>query len=388
MGPRFSGLLAVIVSAALNFPAAPAFCQADGSYNAVPSVQAAEAAGTIDFETYQRNIDDMFQIALMSNPTVDYGINSVIIDLNRKIAENPASANPLISLGHVYRVLGRPSEANRFYEKALLLDPDNFHVNVFSALTSAENEDLDMALERLKKAVELNPADSYARLGLSRILMFQNKDDEAIQNFQELLEFNPDNRQAVFVLSLIYQKKGEYDKALKLLEELKRKQPEDQYISYHLGALHLADDKPEEALKHWDALFKQGVRDVQFLFNLAIAYIQNGDGEKAARILEHLNFFFPNETDVEILMAESFRQLGKLDEAERRYRLILAEERENLTALMGLAQVLELLGKSEEKDAILKEAGARAREESSLQAAKEESMNLIEESFNGKSSAR
>lgn len=353
--------------------AAPAPSSAPGESEKPPAA--------IDFESYQRNIDDMFQIALMTNPNMDYGINSVIIDLNRKIAENPKNPNPLISLGHVYRILGQPSEANRFYEKALALDPANFHVNVFSALTAFLGEDLDKSLERLDSAVKLNPADAYARLARGRVLMMKHMDDEAIRNFEELLQFQPENRQAVFALSLLYQKKGDEKKALALLEKLREKNPDDPYIRYHLGALNLASGKPAEALKYWEGLFSSGVRDAQFLVNLSIAYLQNHEGGKAKKILDHLNFFFPDEHDVEILTAEAYRQLGRLDEAERLYRVILAEEPGNLTAAMGLADVLGLEGKMQEKDALLKDAAGRVQRQSRLAAAKKEQAERLKEVF-------
>src|SRR3989338_3409515 len=54
----------------------------------------------IDFESYQRSVDDLYHLALMSTPNVDYGINSIIVDLNRKVAENPKNVESLMALGH------------------------------------------------------------------------------------------------------------------------------------------------------------------------------------------------------------------------------------------------------------------------------------------------
>ena len=107
-------------------------------------------------------------------------------------------------------------------------------------------------------------------------------------------------------------------------------------------------------------MFKDGIRDIQFLFNLAVAYLENGQGEKAKRILDPLNFFFPRELDVDFLMAEAYRQMNLLPEAERGYRLVLAEDPDYLSAYMGLAHALDQEGKTEERDRVLADAALSA----------------------------
>ena len=339
----------------------------------------------IDFETYQRNIDDMFRIALMASPEVDNGINSVIVDLNRKIAENPENVESIIALGHVYRILGQPAEANRFYQKALKLNPDNFHLNIFSAMTNIQVKNFNEALQELSRAVEKNPMDVYARLARGRMDMILRKYQEAAGDFQKALEVQPDNRQAAFALSLAYQALGQNAKAMGLLNQLKEKNPEDLFIRYHLGALAMAEGNPGQAVEYWEGLFKAGVRDIQFLFNLAIAYLQSDQGEKGKIIVDHLSFFFPREVDLDFLMAETYRQMNLLEEAERRYRLVVAEDPYYLSALIGLAEVLGQQGKVRESRKTLKQAELSAREITLREAAiqKQQEIKKIEASILG-----
>ncbi|MBI3307268.1 MAG: tetratricopeptide repeat protein [Candidatus Omnitrophica bacterium] len=355
----------------LFFPASFIFAEDQPITSLLKADTAADAEKNppmnIDFETYQRNIDDLYHIALMSTPNVDYGINSLIVDLNRKIAENPKNVENLMALGHVYRVLGQPAEANRFYEKALAIDPNNFHLNIFSALTHVQQEEFQKALDQLNHAVEVNPADSYAWLARGRLLMMIKNNEEAAKSFEKVLEMQPQNRQAAFGLSLVYQALGQRDKAFELLQKLQIADPKDLFIQYHLGALFFVDKKPTQALEYWEKIFKDGVRDVQFLFNLVIAYLQNGDGDKAELILNHLSFFFPRESDVEFLMAETYRQMEAWKEAERHYRLVLAEDPDYFSAYLGLANIFERQGKTEEGENILKQAEERIQAANNLQ---------------------
>ncbi len=314
----------------------------------------------IDFETYQRNIDDIYQIALMTNPNVDSGVNGMIVDLNRKIADNPQNTESLIALAHVYRILGQPSEANRFYEKALKLDPNNFHLNLFAAMTNIRSKNYDRALAELDQAIEKSPADLYAWMARGRILMLLHRNKEAAENFEKARELEPENRQAAFSLSLAYQALGKNKKAFDMLKKLKSQDPDNTFIRYHLGALALANGEAREAITYWEGLFKEGLRDIPFLMNLAVAYLQKGDAGTAKQILNHLNFFFPREIELDFLKAEAYRQLNLFKDAELQYRLVLVEDPNYLSASVGLGDVLMRQGKLEQSRTVLAQAEQQA----------------------------
>ncbi len=326
----------------------------------------------IDFESYQRNIDDIFHVALMTNANLDYSINSVIVELNRKIADQPKDPRALMSLGHVYRILGQLAEANRFYQKALELDPDNFHSNLFSAMVQADDDSFDGALKNLEAAIRIQPLDLYPWMAKGKIQMLLKRDEEARQSFQKALEIQTDNRQALFALSLIEQRLGHKAEAKVLLEKLHVSKPGDLFVRYHLGALALVNKDPAEALHQWEFIFHEGVRDPSFLFNLSVAYKENGQAAKAEKILDHLRFLMPRELDVELLIADVYTQMGRFQEAESGYRGILAEQPGNLTAAIGLAELLQKQGgRAEEREMLLQQVAQAARKNQSLQAEKE-----------------
>lgn len=323
--------------------------------------------GRIDFENYQRNIDDIFHLALMAGADGDYSVNSVIVELNRKIAGNPRDPDALMSLGHVYRILGQLTEANRFYQKALELDPDNFHSNLFSALVQAEDDAFEGALRNLEAAIRLQPAELYPWMTQGKILMLLKRDEEAAQSFRRALEIQPENRQALFALSLIEQRLKRPGEARKLLEKLHAAQPGDLFVRYHLGALELADRRPAQALVYWEPVFNEGVRDPNFLFNLSAAYKEGGQPAKAEAILNHLKFMMPRGLDIELLMADVYGQLGRLKDAESGYRAILAEEPGNLAAAVGLADLLRRSGaRPEESERLVRQAAETARRHQGL----------------------
>ncbi len=317
---------------------------------------------SLDFETYRRNVDDIFRIYLTASPNVGYGVNDIIVELNRKIQENPENPESIMNLAHIYRILGQPAEANRFYQKALKLDPNNLNLRFFSLITNLQSKKLDQALEDLNLALEKNPADIYARMARGRLLMIREEYKKSASDFKKVLQIQPENRTAAFALSLVYQSLGQKSKAFKILQELRRKNPKEPFVRYHLGALLFANEKYADAVQYWEGLFNDGVRDMQFLLNLSAAYIKNKQDEKAKIILDHMSFFFPREIDVDFLMAETYRQMKLYQEAERRYRYVLVEDPYYTSASLGLSEVLERQGKRNESRNVLTMAEESARE--------------------------
>lgn len=328
------------------------FAQTD-SFDSIDSYLEQLSRPVSGFETYERGVDDLLSIALVTNPDPGFGIHSLIIQQNEKLKTNPGDTQALATLGHIYRILGQPGEANQFYEKALESAPEDFRLNIFSAKMHIQKEDLEKAEKRLREALKTNDEDVSVWTAYARIQMRQNREEEAIQIYERILDLDQSHEEAQFVLSLLYQKKGRAEKALAMMENLNKQRPQDALVWYHLGALLLAQGKSSEALKIWEELFIKGARAPQFLFNLTLAYLEEGEADKAQTILSHLRFFFPHEVDIDYLFAESYRLLGRLMEAEEKYRELLAVAPEYLSAYVGLAHVLEEKGETLQAQKVL-----------------------------------
>ncbi|MCB9799159.1 MAG: tetratricopeptide repeat protein [Candidatus Omnitrophica bacterium] len=324
--------------------------------DAAPPAPAQHQNMMVDFQTYQQSLDDFFHIKLSTHPDPDYGINSLIIDLSRKAAENPEDTETMISLGHIYRILGQPREANRFYQKALALKPDNYYLYVFSGVMYLQTKQYPEALEQLDKAVAINPYDTYAWLARGRATLELQNEEETLKSYEKVLEINPGNEEALFILSAYYFNRGEKHKALRLLETLFEKHPKDQYLRFRLGSLYLADNQIDRTLNLWEDLFFEGNRDPQFVFSLAVAYFQKGEYDRAEKILDHLQFLLPHETGIQFLLAEVYRATDRPKKAIQAYHAIMAETPDYLDAYIGLIMVLREQNRTAEAEQVMRQA--------------------------------
>jgi len=308
----------------------------------------------IGFEAYRKALDDLFFLSLKTNQNTNFGINEIIVGLNGKIKTNPNDQESLAYLGHIYRILGQPREANRFYQKALALGADKFQLNSFSGVMLLQLQDFEKSIEALSHSLELNPNDSDIWILYGRALLYLQDFNNAGLSYEKALSLNPASEEAVMTLVTIYERQKKYDDAIRVLNTFLKAIPDHKMAKFHMGVVYLAKKQPELAVQNWEELYYAGVREPQFLFNLSIAYLESGESKKSEKILEHLQFFFPRNADLLFLTAEANRQMNRLDDAARNYRKAIAEDASLMSARIGLAQVLQEMGKSKESQKILK----------------------------------
>ncbi len=335
------------------------------SIQANPSSEAKipQALG-IGFEAYRKALDDLFFLSLKTNQNADFGINEIIVGLNEKIKTNPKDQESLAYLGHIYRILNQPREANRFYQKALALGADKFQLNSFSGVMLLQLQDFEKSMEALSHSLELNPNDSDIWVLYGRALLYLQDFDNAILSYEKAFSLAPQSEEAALALVTIYERQKKYDEAVRVLENFLKAVPDHKMAQFHLGVVHLSQKQPERAVQDWETLYYAGVREPQFLLNLSVAYLEAGESAKSQKILEHLQFFFPRNTDLLFLTAEANRQMNRLDDSARNYRKAIAEDPSFMSAHIGLAQVLKEMGKDKESQKILQKTAERFRDES------------------------
>ena len=308
--------------------------------NGLPQIPDNARSLSLDFESYQKNLDDLFYVTMATSPDHRYGMHAAIIDLARKQKQKPKDPEPLIALGHVYRILGQPADANRFYKRAIRLKKDNYYLYVFSGMMHFQQKQYGLALKQIERALKLNSKDVYAWLARGRTARESGAEDKAVESYRKVHELEPENDEAIFMLSAYELKQGHKRDALKLFEELHQKEPQNDYVRYQLGALYMVNDEPSETLNLWEDLFYHGERNPEFLFSLALAYFQTQKYGQAQDVLTRLQFMYPREPSIQFMLGETYRVQDRLDEAVRTYRALLAEYPGYMNAYTGLVQAL------------------------------------------------
>jgi len=114
---------------------------------------------------------------------------------------------------------GKYDEAIEKFEDARKWNPNDVDIYNNIAIAYRFKGDLSEAVEFMKKAVDLDPANDvrYQTLGIIYAKIGIEKKDFVISllNFDKVLHLNPKNKEIYFAMGLAQQNLGEYDEAIK-----------------------------------------------------------------------------------------------------------------------------------------------------------------------------
>lgn len=195
-------------------------------------------------------------------------------------------------LGDISDRFNNPESAVLFYEKALLIEPDNYIVTykagkAYKAL-GKENE----AKEFFETTVNLTDDKEIIC--------------DIIKIYEDELQSGVANEAAYEILGLCYQKIGEYEKTYELFVEAINLKPDDIFLKYYLGNLLFDMREYENAISVYNSIISGN----------------------------------PYETQIRIARAKSYKAVGKLNAAIKDYQVILALYPNSKQAQYGLYRLL------------------------------------------------
>lgn len=155
-------------------------------------------------------------------------VSSFAIDSFNK-AEKLEPYNPvlLVEVGKLYKYDQKYNEAEKEFEKALILKPDYDDAKIQLALTLAAQGKTNDAIAKLKDVTQASPSNIDAHLQLG-ILYYNNLQvSAAVDELQKVLSLSPNNANALYVLGLSYNKQGDKDNALKALKRVLELNPDN-----------------------------------------------------------------------------------------------------------------------------------------------------------------
>ena len=113
-------------------------------------------------------------------------------------------------------------EAEQEYRAALLENPLDEKSIFRLAEIDAAKGNIEQSYGEYTKAVELQPADSDAKLGLAKTLIEMNQSDKALALLEDTVQLEPTNAVAHYRLATLYRKMGRVDDAKREVELYKK----------------------------------------------------------------------------------------------------------------------------------------------------------------------
>jgi tetratricopeptide (TPR) repeat protein len=130
------------------------------------------------------------------------------------VAKSPDKPRANYNLATVLYERKDYSEAIKFYNKTLRLDPNRFDALEGLGLAYLSEEKSKEALDYADKAIAMNPKSAHAYYVRGLALYRQNDLEQAIINFQKALAINPTLRKIHNDLAFVYYRQGKIEAAI------------------------------------------------------------------------------------------------------------------------------------------------------------------------------
>ncbi|MCJ7556227.1 MAG: tetratricopeptide repeat protein [Gammaproteobacteria bacterium] len=120
----------------------------------------------------------------------DWNWSGAEASLNHALSLRPGDANILQDLAHLENLVGRYEEGYRHLQKAAVLDPLDWSIQISLANSHFRQERYDQALEILYRVREMDPGRAGIHYRIGRTLLATGRNEEALAEFRlEKLEF-------------------------------------------------------------------------------------------------------------------------------------------------------------------------------------------------------
>jgi tetratricopeptide (TPR) repeat protein len=259
-----------------------------------------------------------------------------------------------LMLGRLYVAQRQNENAISEFKEVLKLDPDNIDAHFHLAEIYATSEDTyDMAIKHGLTVLKYEPKNEEIRGVVARLSSYQEDYLTAAEHFRILHEQEPDSFEYLlgYATNLSFAEK--YDQAVVQFEKAMEKKPNDAELRLELGLAHLAVGAYMDAIVNLEFVAENDPWNIRARRGLARSY--KGAGQTDAAITEYKRILVidPNDQEAKEYLAgydieyvkgafldDFFSFPGKtmwadgktptgapvLSEAEKRYRVRLAEE--------------------------------------------------------------
>jgi len=153
----------------------------------------------------------------------------------------------LRELGDCYTSVGRYSQAQRCYEKAASLGPDEPGPYVGLGVAALQTDQLDDAEIAFRVAYRLDPQCAKACAGLAMVAQQRRDLSRAFDFYMKSLELDTDNILSLLGLFQVSCAMGSFAKVIYYLEVYLSMHLGDTSVMFALAALYLKDGRPGPA---------------------------------------------------------------------------------------------------------------------------------------------
>ena len=233
----------------------------------------------------------------------------------RLIDLNPDRPDPQRGLAGILRKNGHTTEAERYYRKALALDPqfDPARRDLISMLVGLDR--LDDAIDLYREGIDLAPDEMHWRIELARLFLDHGRPAEAKIALLAPDADEPGAAREHSLYGLAELQLGNLESGVASLRRAVELDPTLADAHYNLGMALLGRREMSPAIQHLQTTIELNPSLQPAHYNLAVATFMSGRPEEALPHIREAIRLNPNDADANGFLAEVLKALSDRDDA-------------------------------------------------------------------------
>ncbi|MBN1609602.1 MAG: tetratricopeptide repeat protein [Polyangiaceae bacterium] len=179
-----------------------------------------------------------------------------------------------------------------------------------SGMALMDGGDFENAKARFEKAIELNPRNVRAHIGLGNTLENAGKHDEALLHYEEAIRLDPASTLGHVNAGNTFMRRKDYARAIAEYEAALKVAPDDVFAHFNIGQSQLAAGRYPEALAHLTDAHRLSPNNATLCFLIASIHARLGNRGEAARFYEEAIRIRPDYPEAKAGLAAVEKTLG------------------------------------------------------------------------------
>jgi tetratricopeptide (TPR) repeat protein len=173
--------------------------------------------------------------------------------LKKILNSDPKNVPALLRMARLSLKTGVPKDAIKYATILQSLGEGHADTHLLMASAYIKTNNLNLAAEHMRKALQIDPADNATRIDLGNLYLQMDQAPKGRIEFQEALKVDPKSVQALNGLATIQFKAGNFTESEKHLQKALSISPKDPQTRLNLALVFSAQDKKAEAI----AIYKE-----------------------------------------------------------------------------------------------------------------------------------
>ena len=301
-----------------------------------------------------------------------FGLEQMVVDYQTEVGAKPDNPNLQLILGHIYKRLGKNTEAIVAYRHAVNLSPDDYyphfalgqmyatlrqHEQAIAALTKAADlaiasqsatpdeltatynalgrayfrrDRLDEAIAAWSKIAELDPENIFSRIELADLFREGELYTQAIEQHEAIAQLKRDDPYRVCLslreIGKIWEEMGEYDAAIQNYDKALALTGQGNWlrkdIQGRIIGIYAAESDWPGLIAYYQEKLTETRNDVALIGLLASAYIENQQVDEGIAEYRKGLDLAPTDAGLRRNLITIFRNTEKLEEAAAEYEIL------------------------------------------------------------------